>query len=103
MRLTLASLKQRNASCQLRPLQLLEINLFQESDHFHGLLTLFKVEDLTSGKELTLEAHMHPKHYYSVIDAKGPVGRLQYLEVNLCCSLTFVKFECTTFNVKFLF
>ncbi|XP_025094417.1 xylosyltransferase 1-like isoform X3 [Pomacea canaliculata] len=81
MRLTLASLKQRNASCQLRPLQLLEINLFQESDHFHGLLTLFKVEDLTSGKELTLEAHMHPKHYYSVIDAKGPVGRLQYLEV----------------------
>nr|KAG5714701.1 hypothetical protein BaRGS_000189 [Batillaria attramentaria] len=81
MRLTTESLTLRQASCRFRPLQLLEVSLFQESDHFHGLLVLFKAEYLTSGREVTLETHVHPKHYYTVLDPKGAIGRLQFLEV----------------------
>lgn len=81
MRTTSEVLTQRQASCRFRPLQLLEVSLFQESDHFHGLLVLFKAEYLTTGKEVTLETHIHPKHYYSVLDPKGSISRLQFLEV----------------------
>ena len=81
MRITSEVLTQHQAACRFRPLQLLEVSLFQESDHFHGLLVLFKAEYLTTGKEVTLETHVHPKHYYSVLDPKGVISRLQFLEV----------------------
>lgn len=81
MRMTAESLALTSSACRLRPLQLLEVNLFHESDHFHGLLVLMKAEHLPTGKEVTIETHLHPKQYYSILDSAGSMARLQFLEV----------------------
>ncbi|KAL8569523.1 hypothetical protein ACOMHN_002070 [Nucella lapillus] len=81
MRLTSALLLRRHPEGQFRPLRLLEVSLFMEGDHFHGLLVLFAAEFLPLGREVMLETHVHPKHYYTVVDSKGLMSRLQFLEV----------------------
>jgi hypothetical protein len=81
MRMTSEAMTLNSPACRLRPLKLLEVNLFQEGDHFHGLLVLMKAEHMPSGREVTVETHLHPKHYYSVTDSTGSMARLQFLEV----------------------
>ncbi|XP_076458255.1 xylosyltransferase 1-like [Babylonia areolata] len=81
MRIAADLLPRHQPDSGLRPLKLLEVNLFLEGDHFHGLLVLFTAEVLSTVREVTLETHVHPKHYYSVLDSKGPMARMQFLEV----------------------
>ncbi|ESO83913.1 hypothetical protein LOTGIDRAFT_108419, partial [Lottia gigantea] len=81
MRLGLRILSEQSPSCQYRPIKVLEANLFYESDHFHGLLVLYQVEDIRTGKTLNMETHMHPKTHYSVLNPIGNIGRLSTLDV----------------------
>uniref|UniRef100_A0A2C9MAE7 protein xylosyltransferase n=1 Tax=Biomphalaria glabrata TaxID=6526 RepID=A0A2C9MAE7_BIOGL len=68
-------------SCALKPFKLLETTVFNEADHFHGLLVLFSAQLQSTGQVVTLEVHAEPQHYYSVVDNKGKAARLQSLEV----------------------
>lgn len=105
MRLNLEFLAQQYSACRIRPLELLEVNLFYESDHFHGLLVLYKTEHLTTGQVVTLEIHVHPKHYSSVLDPKGAIGRLQYLEVVYIIDFTHIIYRMyliSTLHIEYL-
>ncbi|XP_041362874.1 xylosyltransferase 2-like [Gigantopelta aegis] len=80
-RLGLKALYQQSKSCGFRLIKLLEANVFYESDHFHGLLVMHHAEHESTGKVITMETHMHPRHHYTVLKPKGVIGRIQTLQV----------------------
>lgn len=81
IRLALQHLTDSNRRCRLRFIELLEVNMFFETDHFHGLLVKFTAEQMSSGKVYTLETQLHPKTFYIMYNTGNSVSRLQGLEV----------------------
>ncbi|KAH9489879.1 hypothetical protein Btru_044479 [Bulinus truncatus] len=80
-RLATSFLLEAMPTCSLKPLKLFETTVFNEADHFHGLLVFFSAQLQDTGQAVTLEVHAEPKHYYTQVDTKGQAARLQSLEV----------------------
>ncbi|XP_012944960.1 xylosyltransferase oxt [Aplysia californica] len=78
---TAEQLMQTEPQCEVKATKLLEVNLYQHSDHFHGLLVQFSAQFKDTGHITTFESLAEPRRHYSVIDPKGSTGRLQSLEV----------------------
>ncbi|RUS75202.1 hypothetical protein EGW08_017039, partial [Elysia chlorotica] len=86
VRRSLAFISQTSSDCftergPLTPVKLLEASVYNEADHFHGILTLFHAEVKATKQLVTVEALVKPKHYFTVVDAKRAGRRLQGLEV----------------------
>ena len=82
IRMTSEWLKMKSPKCQLSPLHLVEVNLLQESDHFHGLLVLMKGKVEGKENDVILETHVMPKQYYTMHNSSGPMARLQSMQVS---------------------
>ncbi|CAL1527402.1 unnamed protein product, partial [Lymnaea stagnalis] len=80
-RLASAQLAQSASTCNLKPIKLLEGNIYNEGDHLHGLLVLFAAQVTDTSRVVTVEAYAEPKYHYGVIDNKGKAARLLSLEV----------------------
>ncbi|CAG5128244.1 unnamed protein product, partial [Candidula unifasciata] len=81
IRQAMDQLAESDPSCTLKPEKVLEAHIYNQADHFHGLLVLSSVLLKETNMSTMLEVHVEQKHYYTVVDAKASSGRLLSLEV----------------------
>ncbi|GAB1609398.1 xylosyltransferase 2-like [Argonauta hians] len=83
IRLSMRHLTDTNRRCRLRFIELLEVTMFFEADHFHGLLVKFSAEQMSSGRVYKMETQLHPKSSFYIMYNTGlSMSRLQGLEVS---------------------